>query len=227
MRTLIVFSIILLLVSCRKSKPEFDGINCSGNCYILTGRVVDTPSNSGLQGVAVKFYYRPSGYTFLGDPTHYLGKTTTNANGEYKFQFDGTKYKTNAGYYRINATKNGYVYDPLNQNDVKIFNLDSNQFNIPLNQDFPLFRPAKLTVRIRAAITINFEFLTFTYSYGNSGTGIILNGKRTIDTTVTFQTAGDVRTFVQWNAGGNGVAIKKNDTLFVTRGGTIQYQINL
>jgi len=227
MRTPLTITIIFLLIACRKTKPEFDGVNCSGNCYILTGKVVDTPSNAALQGVELKFYYRPSGYALFNDPTRYLGKTTTNSNGEYKFQFDGTKYKTGAGYYRIQATKSGYFYDPLNQNDVKIFNLDSSQFNAPFNQDFALFRPAKLAVRFRATTVTNFEFLTFSYHYGIPGTGIILNGRRTIDTTITFQTAGDVRTFIQWDAAGNGVNIRKNDTLFTTRGGTIQYQINL
>ena len=227
MRTLLTITIIVLLTACIKTKQDFDGVNCSGNCYILTGKVIDTPSNAGLQGVELKFYYRPPGYTLISDPSRYLGKTTTNSNGDYKFQFDGTKYKAGTGFYRIVATKSGYFYDPFNQNDVKIFDLDSSQFNVPFNQDFALFRPAKLAVRFRATTVTNFEFLTFVYHYGTRGTGIILNGRRTIDTTITFQTAGDVGTFVQWDAVGNGVSIRKNDTLFTTRGGTIQYQINL
>src|SRR6476620_12380823 len=99
MRTLLTITIIVLLTACIKTKQEFDGVNCSGNCYILTGKVVDTPSNAGLQGVELRFYYRPPGYTLIRDPTRYLGKAMTNSNGDYKFQFDGTKYKTGAGYY--------------------------------------------------------------------------------------------------------------------------------
>ena len=227
MRTLLTITILFVFTACRKTKPEFDGINCSGNCYILTGKVADTSTNAGLEGVELRFYYRPSGYAMFRDPTRYLGRTTTRSNGEYKFQFDGTKYRTGEGYFRIQATKSGYFYDPLNQNDVKVFDLDSTQFDIPFNQDFSLFRPAKLIVRFRATTVTNFEFLTFSYNYGVGGTGIILNGRRTIDTTITFQTAGDIRTFVQWNASGNGVNVRKNDTLFTTRGGIVQYQINL
>ena len=224
MRILIIITLIFLLVACRKTKPEFDGVNCSGNCYILTGKIVDTPSNSGLQGVGLKFYYRPSAYAWFSD---YIGKTTSAANGDYKFQFEGTKYKTGQGYFLIQATKSGYFYDALNQNEVAVFSLDSSRFNIPFIQNFALFRPAKLTVRFRATTITNFEFLTFTYNYGNTGYGIVLNGNQTIDTTVTFKTAGDIRTFVQWDASGNGINIRKNDTLFTTGGGTIQYQINL
>jgi hypothetical protein len=227
MRTLLTITIVFLLTACRKTKPEFDGVNCSGNCYVLTGKVIDTPSNIGLKGVELKFYYRPPGYALFWDPTRYLGNTTSNSIGEYKFQFDGIKYKTGVGYYKIQASKNGYFYDPLNQNDVKIFYLDSSQFNLPLKQDFALFRPATLTVRFRATTITNFEFLTFSYYYAAPGTGIILNGRRTIDTTITFKTAGDINTIVQWNAAGNGVNIRRSDTLFTTSGGNILYQINL
>lgn len=226
MTRLIAIICFLLLLSCRKSKPEFDGVHCFGNCYILTGKIVDTPSNVGLAGVELKFYYRRPGYALL-DPTRYLGKTISNSTGEYKFQFDGTNYKGGAGYYYILATKKNYFYDPLNDNEVSVFNLDSNQFNIPFIQNFRLFRPATLVVRFRATTVINFQFLTFVYNYGTPGTGIILNGGRAIDTTVTFRTAGDIRTFVQWDALGNGVRVKKSDTLFTTRGGTILYQVDL
>lgn len=227
MRVLILVSLLFLLVACRKSKPEFDGVNCSGNCYILTGKIVDTPSNSSLQGVQLKFYFRPVGYALFWDPTRYLGKTTTDGNGNYKFTFDGTKYKATQGHFIAEATKKGYFYDPMNQNEVANFYLDSAQFNIPFVQNFILFRSATLHVRFQATNVTNFQFLTFMYYYDARGTGIVLNGNRAIDTTVTFQTAGDVRTFVQWDASGNGVSIRRNDTLFTTRGGRIQYQINL
>lgn len=227
MKFIIVAVVVFLLFACRKTRPEFNGVDCSGNCYILTGKVVDTPSNSGLEGVELKFYYRPRGYALFSDPTRYLGKTTTNANGEYKFQFDGTKYRSGAGYFRMVATKAGYFYNPNNQNDVATFYLDSSQFNVPYRQNFALFRPAKINVRFKAQTVTNFEFLTFSYHYGTSGMSISFNGRRQIDTTVTFQTAGDIRTFVNWSAIGNGVNIRKNDTLFTTRGGTINYQIDL
>lgn len=226
MRTLMITTFIFLLISCKKTKPEFDGVSCSANCYILTGKIVDTPFNTALQGVELRFYYRPPGNPLFYDPTRYLGKTQTNASGEYKFQFDGTNYKTRSGYYWIQATKSGYFFAPSNSN-LNVFDLDSTQFNIPFNQNFPLFRPAKLTVRFRATTVTNFEFLTFSYHHGGGGAGIALNGRRTIDTTIIYQTAGDINTFVEWHAIGNGVNIRKSDTLFTTRGGTIQYQINL
>lgn len=227
MRALLLLTFIFLLTACRKTRPEFDGINCSGSCYILTGKVVDTPSNSAIQGVELKFYYRMPGYFIMGNPNKYLGKTTTNSNGEYTFQFDGSKYKSGEGYYRLQAFKRDFFFLPEAQNDVAIFSLDSTQFNIPFQQDIVLFRPAKLTVRFRATTVTNFIFLTFYYKYGLSETGFVINGGRKIDTTINFQTAGDVRTFVRWDAAGNGVNIHKADTLFTNQDGTIQYEVSL
>lgn len=225
-KSLIPITLVLLLNSCRKTTPEFDGINCTGNCYILTGRVVDTPSNEGLQVVELKFFYRPTGYALLTNTTRYLGKTTTNQRGEYKFKFDGTAFKDDGGYYRIQAVKAGYFYGHLNQNDIS-FNLDSTAFNVPFNQDFALYRAAKLTVRFVASTVINFDFLTFSYNYGPFGTGIIFPGGRKIDTTITYQTAGDISSFVQWEATGNNIKIQKKDTLLVASGVTAQYQVIL
>jgi hypothetical protein len=115
----------------------------------------------------------------------------------------------------------------LNQNDISEFELDTTYFNMPFNQDFVLFRSAKLAVRFVAATVTNFDFLTFGYAYGANGTGISLSGGRKIDTTITFQTAGDISTIVQWEAKGNGVNISKKDTLIATRGSTFQYKIIL
>ena len=226
LKSIIPVIFIFLLTACRKTIPEFDGINCTGNCYILTGRVVDTPSTAGLQGVELKFFYRPPGYALLTNPTRYLGKTTTNQKGEYNFKFDGTAFKDNGGYYRIQAEKAGYFYGHLKQNDIS-FDLDSTDFNVPLKQDFALYRAANLTVRFFATTNTNFEFLTFSYNYGPLGTGIIFPGGRKIDTIITYQTAGDISTFVQWETTGNNINIQKRDTLVVARGGTAQYQVVL
>jgi hypothetical protein len=161
------------------------------------------------------------------DPTRYLGKTTSNEAGEYRFQFDGTNYKSREGYFFMKATRSGYFYDPFGDNTVTNFNLDSSQFNMAVAHDFVLFRPAKLTVRFRAVTITNFQFLTFSYGYGIVETGVILHGGRNMDTTISFNTAGDVHTSVRWSAKGNSVDVQKRDTLFAARGGTVYYQIDL
>ena len=222
-----LLSVILLLFACRKNKAEFDGVNCAGNCFILKGKIYDMPSFNALEGVELKFYYRPPGYVIFYDPTRYLGHAFSNANGNYSFQFDGSSFKNSNGYYSIEAIKRNYFYNPFNLNDIAVFNLDSTQLNIPVVHNSPMFREAKLNVRFKATSVTGFEFLTFTYHFGNGATGIVLNVKRAIDTTISFTTAGDIKTFIQWDATGNGINIRKNDSLLIANGSSAFYQVTL
>jgi hypothetical protein len=224
-KTIFFLSVLILLVGC--DKPGINGGKCSGNCYVLTGKVVDTPSNAGLKGVELKFYHRTSG-GWIFDPTTYLGRTSTNADGEYTFQFDGTNYKKGTGYFLLEPIKSGYFYTSPSSDEVKKFYLDSSNFNIPVDQRIRLFRKATMQVRIRPTSGTKFEFLTILYQHGTNATGIALNRNQIVDTTITFQTAGDIHTLVQWSAVGNGVSsVSKKDTLFTTQGGTVQYRIDL
>ncbi|WP_461487235.1 hypothetical protein, partial [Pedobacter sp.] len=173
------------------------------------------------------FYYCRRGYFIFFDPTKYLEKATTDNDGQYRFTFDGTKYRQDRGYYWIEAKKTGYFYDPQNENRVRYFDLDSTKLNNNIVQNFALFEPTTLRVRFKATTVTNFSYLTFSYNYGPSGYGIILNGKRTIDTTISYKTASEIRTFIKWDALGNGVTIKKADTLNLTKNSTTDYLIEL
>lgn len=226
LKSLIFCMLIALITACFKKKPEFDGVSCNSNCYILRGRVIDTPSNSGIQGVELRFYYR-LGNALFSNSSRYLGKTSTNSNGDYFFSFDSKSFKNRGGYFRIQAFKNGYFHGILNQDDLAIFDLDSSNVDKPFLQNFSLFRKAKLEVRFVANTITNYEFLNFTYGFGSTGSGITFPGGKKIDTTITFQTAGDIATFLKWDAVGNGVNIVRKDTILVAGGGTLQYKIQL
>ena len=229
-RLIIILFFTLTLVSCRKDKPLFDGQNCNGSCYILTGKLSEIQSNSSLPNTELKFYYRPSGYAIFFDPTKYLGRTTTAADGSYIFKFDSKDFKNPSGYFRIEGSRDGYIYNNLGDKidkDLLIFNLDSSKINIPQVNNLTLFKAATLKFRIKATTITSFEFLTIIYNYGTNGFGPALNGKRIIDTTLIYKTASDIPTYINWSALGNGINIQKKDTVIVPSGTEKIYQINL
>lgn len=219
---------MLVVNSCRKNNDAlFDGVSCSGNCYILTGKLTDTAANSVISGGELKFYFKDITGTF-SSKTLYLGRTITDANGNYSFNFNGDRFKNVMGYYYAEAY-NGSMFggDQLYPNRVATFDLDTSFYNVPFVQNFHLFRPATVKVRVVASAVTNFQFLTVDYSYGKVGQGIVFNGGRSIDTTITWKTAGDLRTFVQADAVGNGVNIQRRDTLIVPTNNTSQIEIRL
>ena len=223
MRHLIIIILLLSVFACKKTDAEFDGINCIGNCYFLTGKIVDTPANNQLKGVELNFYYKPASLMF--DNTQYLGKTMTDEKGAYKFQFDGSNYKLNRGYFYIKGTKQDYFCN-VHQNDILgYFNLDSTQINDSTKQNFSMFKVSKLKVHYSIQNNTNFQFLTFSYGIGQSTQGWIFGGGK-YDTTIEYITAKDIRTFVNWNAVGNNVSIQKYDTLTAT-GTTLYYDVKL
>jgi hypothetical protein len=105
-------------------------------------------------------------------------------------------------------------------NRVATFDFHKLFYNLPFIQNFPLFRPATVKKRVVASTVTNIQFLTVDFSYGKVGQGIVFNGNRSIDTTITWKTAGDLSTFTQASAVGNGGNIRKRDTLIVPTNNT-------
>jgi hypothetical protein len=227
--TILLF--ILPLVSCRKNKPLFDGQSCNGSCYILAGKLVEMQTSSPLSNTLLKFYYRPAGYYIFFDPTQYLGNVRTASDGSYSFKFESAGYKSPTGSFRIEGSKQGYIYKYMGEeykdNELLNFHLDSSKINIPQINNLILYRSTTLKFSIKASTITNFQFLTIGYSYGTSGYGAILNGNRIIDTTLTYKTAADIPTYISWDAKGNGVNIEKKDTIVVASGTEQTYQISL
>ena len=222
-----IFVTTFVVTSCRKNKnPLFDGVNCSGNCYILTGVLLDSAANAGIASGEVRFYFNDNTGTFSNKKI-FLGRTFTNANGTYTFKFDGSRFNNVWGYYYAEAFKGNMFSDPVYQNRVTTFDLDTSFYNVPFVQNFSLFNPATVKVRVIASTVTNFQFLTVSYSYGKVNNGIVLNGGRTIDTTITWKTAADLRTFIQGDAVGNGVNIQRKDTVVVGPNLTRQIEIRL
>ncbi|MEJ7823294.1 MAG: hypothetical protein WKF85_13300 [Chitinophagaceae bacterium] len=216
---------LLLFNSCGKNKnPLFDGINCTGNCFILAGKILDSAVITGLSNAEIKFYFKDITGTIIRKNI-YLGRAFTDPAGNYTFKFDGTSLKNTYGYYYAEAYNGNLFHDPFYGNRMPEFNLDSTLYNVPVIQNFSLFRPAYLKVRIIASMVTSSQSLTVSYHYGKVGHGVVVNGGRQIDTTITLKTAGDIRTFIQADIRDVGFSISKKDTILVNSNTTRQYEI--
>lgn len=218
-----IFFLLLVLMtagSCIKNKnPLFDGVSCTVHCYELTGWVTDSAAAVPLSNAEVKFYYKYNSGIFISR-TDYLGKTTTNSAGQYRFLFDGSRYNYLNGYYYAEVFKGDFFAGPGYKNRVGIFDLDTTQYNLPFVQNFALFRPAIVKVRVTAPASAGFQIITVAYEYGRGGNGAAINGGRAIDTTMSWSTAGDLRTYVRADAVKNGTAVTIKDSITVTANGT-------
>lgn len=222
----IFWGLCSLSSGCRKKNdPLFDGVNCTGNCYILTGTLIDSAAGTGISGARLQFYFNEFRGGTFGAKRILLGQTTSSSTGQYQFRFDGSRFARLSGWYSAEAFKDDLFNNPLSKNEVADFDLDSTHYNIPFVQQLPLFRPANLKIRVIASTVTSFQFLTIDYSYGKGGVGVVLNGGRNIDTTLSFTTAGDLRSFIQADARGNGVNISIYDTLVIPARSTRQIEM--
>ncbi|OFX24892.1 MAG: hypothetical protein A2033_17945 [Bacteroidetes bacterium GWA2_31_9] len=227
MKVLISIMVIFLisLSSCKKyDQPAYDGINCSGNCFILIGQIIDTPTTAKLSDVELKFYLSPR--EMLSRP-EYLGVTKTNSNGEYKFQFDATNFTDSNSHNLFYITHNMTEYFCFEPTSTKAgyFNLTSSNVNIPFIQNFTFFKKAKLKVHFKSQQIFPYDFFDFMYGFGKTNFGIAFNGHRYIDTTITFITAGDIRAFINWGPGYYGSNMHY-DTIIIPTSSEQIYNVN-
>ncbi len=225
-KLLYLYILVLSSTACLKMKqPKFDGISCNSKCYILTGVLLDSAFNKGIANGEVKFYFNYSGGIF--GRTDFLGRVKTDAMGNYRFVMPGNVYQYVSGYFHAEAFKDNMFHSPFFKNKVANYHLDSTDFDIPVVKNLLLFRPATLKLRIVATTVTGFRFLTISYGYGKGSDGFVINGPRSIDTTFTFKTAGDIRTFITVDAKGNGVNVEKFDTILIPANNTGQVEIRL
>jgi len=222
----VIWGLCSLASGCRKKNdPLFDGVNCTGNCFILTGTLIDSAAGTGISGARLQFYFNQHRGGGFGAKKIYLGQTTSSSTGQYQFRFDGSRFARTYGWYTIEAFKDDLFNNPLDPNEVAIFDLDSTHYNTPFVQQLILFRPATLKIRVIASTVTNFQFLTVSYGYGKGGVGVSLHGGRNIDTILNYKTAGDLRSFIQADARGNGVNISLYDTLVIQARSTRQIEM--
>jgi hypothetical protein len=196
LNSLVALLLVLAFTACVNRDPLFDGVNCTGNCYVLTGKIYDPALGTGLSKVDLRFYFKQ----YLGmasNRTEYLGKATTDANGNYRFTFDGTGYKDKMGSFYIEANKDDMFYGHGTGKRLPYFDLDSAQYNVAFNHDYPLYRPATIKINVTADKLDIGHYITVTRNYGQGGYGETINGTGgPVNKTFTFKTAGGVTTYV-------------------------------
>lgn len=196
-----------------KDKAKFDGITCSGNCFILKGHLKDTPYLNNLSGVELKFYYRKTHGWF----SSYLGKAYTDAGGNYQFKFDATDYlNPKDGYFSIVSYKEGYMTYLISKNLMpSYFHLDSTHINLPFTQNCTVVKIANIKVNIKANTQVNFKTLKFSYHYGRGIINLWHNGPGPYEKSFSIETAEGLPTKIEWNVTGNNTSAKGQDTIVV------------
>ncbi len=205
-------------------KPVFDGENCTGDCFILKGKVTDSASSLGLPGVQLKLYYRQSGYVLLGG-TQLLVNSHTDQNGNYSMVFDATRYDLQRGYLIMDATHPSYFLTPYGNAVSHDLAFTSADINRQKQLDFSMFYPGTVKLKVKTDSS-DFNYLNVTYEYGKGGYGFYLDGKRKIDTTILIKTATGIQTRINWSTVSDGkIKTQKKDSILVARDSIPEYNI--
>ncbi len=230
----LVFFICLgiTIASCSKTTGEqlsYAREGCSGQCYLLTGKVTEQQSGAGIAGVELKFYFKPASYNIITNE-QLLGSAITNSEGVYGFFLNSAKFRSPLGYFRIDGSKDGYIFKnpgDARNDELLTFRLDSTMINIPVVNNMAFYKSASFTVQVKATAVTNFMFLTIGYDYGTGGFSSVLTGGKAFNQSFNYKTAANVPTLIQWNATGNGINISRKDTIVVPSGTGKTYQIEL
>jgi hypothetical protein len=226
MQNLIPYPFILILStfsfqSCLFEK-EPDPIVCKSSCIIFDVFVPDLNNGMLLQDVEVTITHIDWKNVFFASSTK-IGKTRTNGSGHFTFSFPGEKYGDGNGYFELTYKKNGYL---LNDYDGKMpfFYIDSTSFDIPINANMALLPKAQLNIHLKVDST-KYKDLLCEVRYSN--TGVYANYMAQIDTTYSYETAGDQFTNISYSYKRYGVLNHRKDSIFIKAGETGVHEIKL
>lgn len=225
MKSLVKLIFLLLLISgCRKDGPLYDG-NCSGDCVILTGKLVVQQTGMGLPGVDLKFNFkgRPTG--FGAGKTDFLGVSQTRADGVYFFSIPKEYFLSagNNGVLVISASPPNYVNAHINEDEYLA------GINFPLTDslvtiDLHIWKASPLKVRVKTGSITSFDQFYFTQTFGGAYSfNNTVKGRRSFDTTFNKVTASDIPTYIIWKTrplgyNSSGAVLSGSDSVIVAAG---------
>jgi len=198
-RILLLTALLTTLFACKKS--TIAGDDCAGNCYIITGTLLDTPFQRPVAGARVTLNHltNPANGTWIGIRT-----ATTDEAGTYTLRYD-LSAAPNGGTFMVIPYKIGYLDNAVHAGLSQTFGLAPAQANNPVRHDITMYRAAYLKVRLTASALTPFAPLSFRAHYLNHPlvspmqTTRILDPQFTsvLDTTLHWTTGGNVRTFLE------------------------------
>ena len=225
---------LFLISSCKKkNKPQFKGDNCVGDCYRISGSVLDKSADTQLSSVQLRIYFYRTGYLLFGSRTTFLGRIYTNADGSFNFSFDAKFYKNPKGYFFIEADLDNYLSDeflyPYTTNPKQLieFDLDSNKINKPQKFVINLYQKAILNLNLKANGPDNVSAVAAGIKFNNDKLEKFIRIKGKLDTTLKFTVPGDAKTYIIWRSYDSAVQLNKIDSIIIPRGSEKNYSIVL
>ena len=151
MKILYLFPLLLLLTACFGDDEVLLPTDCQSDCYVFIGRVIDPNNgNTAVPDATVRLEYRDgSGPNFisLGGSPNPEAVTKTDDSGNYRFDIDGSSFKRDIGYWKLKATKPGYL-DADYEGTATENRVDSTDFDVPFVNDLEIKPAAKIILEV-------------------------------------------------------------------------------
>ncbi|MBC7915054.1 MAG: hypothetical protein H7Y07_13130 [Pyrinomonadaceae bacterium] len=206
--------------------PVYDGKTCTGDCYILEGKIIDSVTSEGIPKVGLKLYFNTNNHPF--NHRKLLVDANTNQNGEYRIIFDGTKYKDQNESFSLYAKHTDYFVNGTEPDHhiATIYTRNIN-FNQPVRLNYSMFWPGYIKLRLKSSTTTSVKKLSFMSTYGGFGTGLLLDLTPNLDTVIILKIASRIQTRIKWYVYPQSPFVEKRDSLTVGKNDTVDYAINL
>ena len=206
---------LFAIISCKKDRPIYDG-NCTGNCFVLQGKVVEQQTQTPLGNIKIGIYFKhPSGG--LGSSTDHLGEITTKLDGSYFFSFPKSAYSQ--GLIKFQGGIQGYINDNFQEgiNTIASVRTDYIQQDT-ITTELKLWKSAFLKIHVATSTITNFNSFFFNNTFQGSYFGVYsVPGNRSFDTTFNILTASDIPTYITWSTT-QGTILRGKDTVIVPSG---------
>ncbi|MBI1223758.1 MAG: hypothetical protein GC192_00860 [Bacteroidetes bacterium] len=218
-----LFLISLIVIRCTKD-PMFNG-KCVSGCIIFQGQVFDPNNNVGVKS-KIKIKHLVDNQLFISSDL--IGELDTDEEGEFRFSFDGTEYKTSNGLFEFSAYKNGYLTDRKNYDGIFIIpRVDSTAFDVPFLVNIDLKPKATLNIDFNINNNYPISNFIFSYDYGNIPVSYYFNNSLPIDTTYIIDVGGDGYTYINYQYKKNSIDKVVHDSIFIKAGESVVYNVTI
>ena len=223
--SLLIIAIVGIYGKCNK----VDVNRCNGDCYNIMGVVKDSLSGTPITNAEIELASINGANFYSGT----YGKGYTNSSGLYNLFYPSKQVDFKDFYLLITIKAPAdYIADEisdLKSISYKIYANDSPKINIPIIRNASFFKNAFLNIRVIK--TTNGKSLNSFYSrFGRFGTNSVSTFPSTnnLDTTYHFETAGDIKSYLNWETkNSSGIINKFSDSTIISPSQTKEFVIRL